>query len=149
VFEAQAAMALEAAALRAYGTDRDGDPADRPVAPYPLPFAYGRWHCEVLIRAVVTDVRAGVPPDLVAARFHHGLARAAADGAAEVAAGAGVDTVALSGGVFANVLLSTLAARRLREHGLRVLRHRRVPANDGGLALGQVAVSAARRAVRP
>jgi hydrogenase maturation protein HypF len=149
VFEAQAAMALEAAALRASGTDRDGNRADRPIAPYPLPFAYGRWHCEVLIRAVVTDVRAGVPPDVVAARFHHGLARAAADGAAEVAAGAGVDTVALSGGVFANALLSTLVARRLRERGLRVLRPRQVPANDGGLALGQIAVSAARHAARP
>jgi hydrogenase maturation protein HypF len=142
VFEAQAAMALEAAAVRAGGIDADADP-------YPLPLADSTWHCEVLVRAVVADVHAGVPPPVIAARFHHGLARAVSDGAAGLAREAGVDTVALSGGVFANALLSTLVARRLREHGLRVLRQRRVPANDGGLALGQIAVAAARRTGDP
>jgi hydrogenase maturation protein HypF len=137
VFEARAAMALEAAAVRAGGVDADADP-------YPLPLVDGQWRCEVLVRAVVADVRAGAGPELVAARFHQGLARAAADGAARVAAAAGVDRVALSGGVFANALLSTLVARRLREAGLQVLRQRRVPATDGGLALGQIAVAAAR-----
>ncbi|MGF1664412.1 MAG: carbamoyltransferase HypF [Kineosporiaceae bacterium] len=143
VFEAQAAMALEAAAVGAGGVDAEVDP-------YPLPLVDGQWRCEVLVREAVADVRAGAAPELVAARFHRGLARAAADGAAGVAAAAGVDRVALSGGVFANALLSTLVARRLREAGLRVLRQRRVPATDGGLALGQIAVAAARSArVRP
>jgi hydrogenase maturation protein HypF len=158
VFEAQAAMALEAAAVGertpAGDTPATDTPAtDTPVAdtpaaetPYPLPLLAGRWDCGTLVRAVVADVLEGTAPEVVAARFHHSLAAAVAEGAAAVAREARADTVALSGGVFANALLSALTTRRLRAAGLRVLRQRRVPANDGGLALGQVAVAAARSA---
>ena len=55
----------------------------------------------------------------------------------------GLDTVALSGGVFGNALLLVGAAAALRSDGFTVLRHRRVPPNDGGLALGQLVVAAA------
>ncbi|MGF1645755.1 MAG: carbamoyltransferase HypF, partial [Kineosporiaceae bacterium] len=105
-----------------------------------------RWHCEVLVREVAADVRAGTPPEVVAARFHRGLAGAVVTAAATTAREAGVGTVALSGGVFANALLTTLVVAGLADSGLRVLRHRLVPANDGGLALGQVAVAGARAA---
>ena len=53
-------------------------------------------------------------------------------------------TVVLSGGVFQNRLLLEQLTRRLRQHGFDVLTHRQVPANDGGLSLGQVAIAAAR-----
>jgi len=56
----------------------------------------------------------------------------------------GIDTVALSGGCFQNARLFEETARRLEAAGLAVLSHRAVPANDGGLALGQAAVAAAR-----
>ena len=56
----------------------------------------------------------------------------------------GFDTVALSGGCFQNAVLLEQTERRLREAGFAVLTHRTVPANDGGLALGQAAVAAAR-----
>ena len=57
-----------------------------------------------------------------------------------VAAEAGIQTVALSGGCFQNRLLTRLAVGRLRAAGLQVLLHRQVPPNDGGLALGQAVV---------
>ncbi|MFC9955661.1 carbamoyltransferase HypF, partial [Streptomyces prasinus] len=58
----------------------------------------------------------------------------------------GLRTVALTGGVFSNTLLSTACARALRTDGFTVLRHREVPPNDGGLALGQMVVGARARA---
>nr|MBA2552330.1 hypothetical protein [Geodermatophilaceae bacterium] len=53
-------------------------------------------------------------------------------------------TVALSGGVFQNVVLLELVTDGLEQEGLRVLSHTQVPCNDGGISLGQVAVAAAR-----
>ncbi|MFD0775994.1 carbamoyltransferase HypF, partial [Streptomonospora algeriensis] len=85
----------------------------------------------------------GVAPSAVAARFHNGLAAVLATAAQRVCAGAGVDTVALSGGVFQNVLLLELLCERLEGAGLRVLTHHRVPTNDGGISFGQAAVAAA------
>ena len=52
--------------------------------------------------------------------------------------------MALSGGVFQNVLISAMLTRRLRAAGLRVLEHRQVPPNDGSISIGQAAVAAAR-----
>jgi hydrogenase maturation protein HypF len=141
-YEAQAAMELQALAEHAAG-----EPGS-----YPLPLlapASGRapmeWDCGALVRAVADDVHAGVPAPVVAVRFHRGVAAAVVRIALHARAAHGTGVVALSGGVFTNALLLSLTTRGLREAGLDVLRHRRVPANDGGLALGQVLVGAARR----
>jgi len=93
-----------------------------------------------LVAALVAAVRAGVPAGQLAYAFHVALARATTELAAAQAAAAGVATVGLSGGVFVNRLLLTLVRGALCERGFEVLTHRLVPANDGGLALGQVAV---------
>jgi hydrogenase maturation protein HypF len=58
-----------------------------------------------------------------------------------------VDTVALTGGVFQNALLTHLTRRELDTIGVRVLTHRLVPPNDGGLALGQAVVAGHRGAM--
>jgi hydrogenase maturation protein HypF len=99
-----------------------------------------------VLAAIVRDVRAGVPPPAIAAAFHLAVAAGVAEVAAEVAGAGGPSTVALSGGVFQNDRLTAATRTALEELGFRVLTHRVVPPNDGGLALGQLAVVAARHA---
>ncbi|MBB5897638.1 hydrogenase maturation protein HypF [Kutzneria kofuensis] len=94
-----------------------------------------------LLRAIVDDRAAGVPRPVIAARFHHGVASAVVNGCCQARDRTGLDTVALSGGVFQNVLLQTRAVNLLADNGFRVLTHRRVPTNDGGISLGQAAVA--------
>jgi hydrogenase maturation protein HypF len=96
-----------------------------------------------LVAAVVADRRSGVATATIAARFHAALARAGLAVARHVDA----RRVALTGGCFQNRLLSASVARLLRDDGREVLLHRAVPANDGGIALGQVAVARARLSV--
>jgi len=145
-YEAQAAIELEAAALAAPADDGPGyrfalrsAPADRPDAPTsaapltadPAP----------VLAAVGADVLAGTPAALIAARFHAAVAELVHRTCLLARERHGLDTVALTGGVFANTLLSSACAAALRTDGFTVLRHHLVPPNDGGLALGQLAVA--------
>jgi hydrogenase maturation protein HypF len=125
-YEGQAAVELEQLA----------DPAEPGAYPATLTGAE-------LIRAAADDLLAGSAPPVVAARFHNGLAETIARTCAQHAGSTGVDTVALSGGVFQNLLLLDRAVDRLTAQGLRVLTHTRVPTNDGGISLGQAAIAAA------
>lgn len=135
-YEAQAAVELEAAALRAPADDttayafelRGSDPVRADPAP--------------LVAAIVADLRAGVGPAVIAARFHRGVAALVHRMCLRAREAHGLDTVALTGGVFVNTLLSSACSAALREDGFTVLRHRLVPPNDGGLALGQLMVAA-------
>jgi hydrogenase maturation protein HypF len=97
-----------------------------------------------LVSAVLEDLRQGIAPGLIAARFHRGLVQAMVAVAREV----GQARVALTGGCFGNRLLTESAHRALTAAGFEVLLHRQVPAGDGGLALGQVMVAAAQLAAR-
>jgi hydrogenase maturation protein HypF len=139
-FEGQAAMMLEDAA------DQDRHDA------YPLPLE--PWHSPEeavtdvprfmldwgpLLEAVMEDSRRGKGVGMIAARFHNAMA----EGIVRVARQAGQSVVALSGGCFQNRLLSQRATALLEADGFEVLRHHQVPANDGGLSLGQIAVAAA------
>lgn len=96
-----------------------------------------------LLRAVVADTLAGVDASLIGARFHAGTVALVHDLAVRARRELGLTTVALSGGVFQNVSLLSGACTVLRDSGFTVLRHRMVPPNDGGLALGQLLVAAA------
>jgi hydrogenase maturation protein HypF len=99
-----------------------------------------------LVRAVVADVRAGVAGPVIAARFHNSLADAAVAACGRVRAATGLEVVALSGGVFQNVLLTERVRAGLLGGGFRVLTHSRVPSNDGGISLGQAVVAGGRDA---
>lgn len=136
-YEAQAAMELEGAATV------------EPDMTYP--FALGDGVPAVLdpapiVRAIVGDAAAGVPVELVAARFHATLARAVAETCGAIRAATGLGRVVLTGGVFQNVTLLRATRRAVEAAGFEVFRHRLVPPNDGGLALGQIAVAHAQLA---
>ena len=102
-----------------------------------------------LVRGVVEDLDAGVPAPLIAARFHNGLAEATVAACQAVRDATGLEAVALSGGVFQNLLLLERTVARLELEGFRVLVHSRVPPNDAGISLGQAAVAGARARARP
>ena len=131
-YEGQAAIELE----------QRVDPAE--TGRYPARVAGGVLHGVDLVRAAADDVLAGVPTGVVAARFHNGLAAALVALVEAARAGSGLSTVALSGGVLQNVRLHHLLVDALAARGFEVLVHSRVPANDGGISLGQAAVAAAR-----
>ncbi|MGA4987101.1 carbamoyltransferase HypF [Nonomuraea bangladeshensis] len=101
-------------------------------------------HGADLVRAAARDLESGRPTPVIAGRFHNGVADAVARACAALRDATGLTAVALSGGVFQNVLLTERTVRRLRAAGFRVLTHRRVPPGDGGLSLGQAVVAAAR-----
>jgi hydrogenase maturation protein HypF len=80
----------------------------------------------------------------VAARFHNTLAAAIHEMCLRMRRESGIGRVCLSGGTFQNMRLLTLAARALRASGFELFLHRKVPPNDGGIALGQAVIAAAR-----
>ncbi len=138
-YEGQAAMRLEAeAALAADDGDRRYDfEWGTPAAGGPLVVDW-----RPLVRAVAADVRRGAPTPSIAAAFHRAVADLVIGVTAAVAPTAA--RIGLSGGVFQNARLLRLAVTGLRALGITALTHVRVPPNDGGLSLGQAAVTAAR-----
>ncbi|HEX6200150.1 MAG TPA: carbamoyltransferase HypF, partial [Thermoanaerobaculia bacterium] len=139
-FEGQAAMALEHLAVRAGEGEACEAAGAYPLAVTGSPAVGLELDWRPLLSALLDDLGAGVPAERIARRFHAGLARAIAAAAGAV----GEERVALTGGCFQNRLLTESAAALLARAGHRVLLHRAVPPNDGGIALGQVAVAAAR-----
>jgi hydrogenase maturation protein HypF len=126
-FEGQAAMRLEALARTA-----------GPQSPYPFPFDGRTWDYRPLLEAVLEELDRGVEVATIARRFHE----AVATGVVEAARFFSCPVVVLSGGVWQNALLHHLEVEGLREAGFSVWWNRQVPAGDGGISLGQVALAA-------
>jgi hydrogenase maturation protein HypF len=132
-YEGQAAIELEALAERGAAGEpiyAFGIHEGRPVVMDPSP----------VLKAIIADLKNAVARGVIGARFHRAIARMIADICKLAHDETGLSTVALSGGVFQNLLLLGEVVALLREAGMQVLWHRVVPANDAGLALGQVAI---------
>ena len=95
-----------------------------------------------LWQALIADLIAGASPGAIATRFHLGLGDALVTTAAQVATSAGTNRIALSGGVMQNRFLHQHLWRGLGGLGFEVLSQRKIPANDGGISLGQAVVAA-------
>jgi hydrogenase maturation protein HypF len=130
-YEGQAAIELEALAAR-------GEPGA-----YPFALAGAQIDPAPMFEALLADLAAGAPVPVLAARFHNGVAALVVSVCRRLRAERGLGTVALSGGVFQNATLLTRALAGLEAAGFAVYTNQRVPPNDGGLALGQLAVAAA------
>jgi hydrogenase maturation protein HypF len=137
-YEAQAASELESAAAGQPLAGPGGYDLDVTVGPDGLLIL----DPSPLLAAVVAERDRGTPVGVVAAGFHAGLGQGVARAAAQAAAEHGLDTVALSGGVFQNARLTAVVATALERAGLTVLVHRLVPPNDGGISVGQAAIAA-------
>jgi hydrogenase maturation protein HypF len=133
-FEGQAAMELEfAASGQGMGES------------YPFDLTAGRDDPEgsemivvdwgPLMLAILTDLKNGMPIGTISCRFHRSLSEIIVTVARRVA----MERVALSGGCFQNKFLTEHTVRRLEEEGFRPYWHQRIPPNDGGIAVGQIA----------
>jgi hydrogenase maturation protein HypF len=97
-----------------------------------------------IVRSLVGDLTSGTAPGVCAARFHNSIARGTVKVCERIRERDDLSTVALSGGVFANVLLLERTWALLRERHFEVLANSVVPPGDGGVSLGQAAVAARR-----
>lgn len=143
LYEGQAAIELEMLARKHEGGNdrgqsdiypfvikmRDQMPATLDVAP--------------MFRTIVSNIQQGVPTSQIADRFHRSIAELLATVCFDARKQTGLDVVALSGGVFQNRLLLEQLVKRLEQMAFQVYVNRRVPPNDGGISLGQLAVAAA------
>lgn len=148
-YEGEPAIELEAAAWRALSSESacpTGNIAGFSVTESSRPDACHVLNSRSLIEALLEGTRTGVPAGRLALDFHIAIARSSARIAREICAREGIDTVALSGGVFMNRLLLQLLTRKLKDAGLTVLVPHTVPVNDGCIAYGQAAVARARLA---
>lgn len=145
LFEGQGAMELEA--LAEPRTSSAEPPYSFAITG---PAASGLLHLDPLPmwEGLLEDLGRSTPVARMASRFHYGLAGAIRDMVERIrgtiTAVAPPDTIALSGGCFQNKLLLEEVVRLLEADGLNCLTHTKVPTNDGGLALGQAAIAAAR-----
>lgn len=92
---------------------------------------------DILVKKIIEETLAGKDAEMLAYFFHEKLSDMIADACAQASEKSGINTIALSGGVYQNQLLLKMSIERLRKMGFRVLTHSLLPPNDGGIALGQ------------
>jgi len=129
-YEGQAAIELEMIADQSKARNYEFEIAEKGVI-----------KTEKVFRKAVEDLLDGIPPSQISAGFHLAVARLIAKIALQTRDESNLNRVALSGGVFQNMFLLERVCRKLEAEGFEVLTHSRVPANDGGISLGQAAIA--------
>jgi len=100
------------------------------------------------LRAMVADITMGTDPKIIATKFHNTIISVIFETANAIRRKENINKVVLSGGVFQNKYLSEGALCLLKENDFEVYAHAAIPTNDGGIALGQLAVASKRRELR-
>jgi hydrogenase maturation protein HypF len=134
-FEAQLPMALEA--VIASGNEENYDFELKKIAGKPLQLDL----CKMMAQ-IVNDIQKDTPDGIISAKFHNTIAATLLQAAKAARECKNLNTVALSGGVFCNRYLTNRLIKLLKKNDFTVLFHRNVPANDGGISLGQAAIAA-------
>ncbi|WP_392482601.1 carbamoyltransferase HypF [Nostoc sp. C110] len=139
--EGQAAIAMEAI------VDVSSLNNDKEALIYPFSFSFSdSIYCidsRPMWQALLYDLQQQIPQPVIAAKFHKGLANAIVEIVKHLCEENLINQVALTGGVFQNCILLQQVSKRLETLGIKVLTHSLVPANDGGLSLGQAVITAA------
>jgi hydrogenase maturation protein HypF len=133
-FEAQLPMALESIAAGGIDDSYGFQMTPGPQETLELDF-------RTMIGQIIEDIRSGVSVEVISAKFHNWVAEGLLGFALRAREKTGLTTAALSGGVFCNRYLANRLISMLKEEGFCVLFKRNVPANDGGIALGQAAIA--------
>ncbi|WP_298822666.1 carbamoyltransferase HypF [uncultured Roseibium sp.] len=134
-FEGETGLALEAMA-RPFASNEEGYPIDINGAEAKVFTWKSLW------TALLEDLQAGVDRGRISARFHISLIDALARCSIQIAQERGMKRIVLSGGVMQNELLLDGLEERLRSKGMEVILPRELPANDGGICLGQAVIAA-------
>ncbi|MEH2353840.1 carbamoyltransferase HypF [Nostoc sp.] len=140
-YEGQAAIAMEAI------VDVSSLNNDKETLIYPFNFSFSDRIYYIdprpMWQALLNDLQQQIPQPIMAAKFHQGLANAIVEMVKHLSQENLINQVALTGGVFQNCILLKEVTKRLETLGIKVLTHSLVPANDGGLSLGQAVIAAA------
>jgi hydrogenase maturation protein HypF len=133
-FDAQLPMAIEAIAACDVNDHYE-------LEAYSPPGEGHQFGLDATIRQIVSDIKKGVDTSIISAKFHNTIVEILLGFAVICRSETNLNTVALSGGVFCNRYLTNRLIKQLRENGFCVLFNREVPANDGGLSIGQAAIA--------
>ncbi|MEH1871845.1 carbamoyltransferase HypF [Nostoc sp.] len=140
-YEGQAAIAMEAIVDISSLNNHE----ETLIYPFNFSFSDRIYYIDTrpMWQALLDDLQRQIPQPVMAAKFHQGLANAIVQMVKHLSQKNLISQVALTGGVFQNRILLEQVTKRLETLGIKVLTHSLVPANDGGLSLGQAVIAAA------
>ena len=94
---------------------------------------------------MISDLRLGISPSIISSKFHNTIVDLIVSMAKRVKKETGLNRVVLSGGTFQNRIILEKSENNLKKNGFEVFTQSDIPSNDGGIALGQIAIAAKRR----